>query len=50
MGLGAGGASGGEGLGKIIKKTVPLRLRKERGQHLEPFLNTLLGSAKIKYK
>ncbi|KAK7792107.1 hypothetical protein R5R35_009644 [Gryllus longicercus] len=42
-------ASGGiaavpEGLGRMIRRSVPLRLRKERGQHLDTFLSTFLTS------
>lgn len=34
-----------DGIGKIIRKSVePIKLRKERGQHLENFLNAFLAS------
>ncbi|XP_067005138.2 sorting nexin-14 [Anabrus simplex] len=41
-----GGITGAmpEGLGRMIRRSVPLKLRKERGQHLDTFLNTFLSS------
>ncbi|XP_049774784.1 sorting nexin-14-like isoform X1 [Schistocerca cancellata] len=33
-----------EGLGRMIRRTVPIRLRKERGQHLDAFLATFLST------
>ncbi|XP_021925834.1 sorting nexin-14-like isoform X2 [Zootermopsis nevadensis] len=43
---GPGGIAGAmpEGLGRIIRRSVPLRLRKERGQHLDTFLNAFVAS------
>lgn len=42
-----------DALSRLLRKTVPLTLRKERGQHLEPFLNTFFTSTegkKIRYE
>lgn len=37
--------TGQDGFGKMIRKSVePIKLRKERGQHLDNFLNTFLSS------
>jgi len=33
-----------DGLSRLIRKTVPLTLRKEKGQHLEPFLQAFFLS------
>ncbi|XP_063236943.1 sorting nexin-14-like [Bacillus rossius redtenbacheri] len=33
-----------EGLGRMIRRSVPIRLRKERGQHLDSFLAAFLQS------
>nr|CAD7261904.1 unnamed protein product [Timema shepardi] len=33
-----------EGLGRMIRRSVPIRLRKERGQHLDTFLNSFVQS------
>jgi sorting nexin-14 len=43
---GPGGIAGAmpEGLGRMIRRSVPLRLRKEKGQHLDTFLNAFLAS------
>ncbi|KAJ9589467.1 hypothetical protein L9F63_017328, partial [Diploptera punctata] len=43
---GPGGIAGAmpEGLGRMIRRSVPLRLRKERGQHLDTFLNAFVAS------
>lgn len=43
---GPGGIAGAmpEGLGRMIRRSVPLRLRKERGQHLDTFLNAFIAS------
>ncbi|KAG8262300.1 Sorting nexin-14 [Homalodisca vitripennis] len=44
-------------LGRLLRRGVPLSLRKERGQHLEPFIATFIAStesrvrhSKIEYK
>lgn len=37
-------------LGKLLRKSVPLSLRKERGQHLEPFITTFVASTESKVK
>lgn len=37
-----------DALSRLLRKTVPLTLRKERGQHLEPFLNTFFSSTEGK--
>jgi sorting nexin-14 len=43
---GPGGIAGAmpEGLGRMIRRSVPLRLRKEKGQHLDTFLNAFVAS------
>lgn len=43
---GPGGIAGAmpEGLGRMIRRSVPLRLRKEKGQHLDTFLNAFIAS------
>jgi hypothetical protein len=43
---GPGGIAGAmpEGLGRMIRRSVPLRLCKERGQHLDTFLNAFIAS------
>ncbi|CAG2061289.1 unnamed protein product, partial [Timema podura] len=33
-----------EGLGRMIRRSVPIRLRKERGQHLDTFLSSFVQS------
>nr|CAD7440331.1 unnamed protein product [Timema bartmani] len=33
-----------EGLGRMIRRSVPIRLRKERGQHLDTFLSSFMQS------
>ncbi|KAK3930284.1 Sorting nexin-14 [Frankliniella fusca] len=45
-----------DALSRLLRRTVPLTLRKERGQHLEPFLNGFFTStegkktSKLEYK
>lgn len=45
-----------DALSRLLRRTVPLTLRKERGQHLEPFINTFFSStegkkiSKLEYK
>ncbi|KAE8741300.1 hypothetical protein FOCC_FOCC013154 [Frankliniella occidentalis] len=45
-----------DALSRLLRRTVPLTLRKERGQHLEPFLNGFFSStegkktSKLEYK
>ena len=37
-------------LGKLLRKSVPISLRKERGQNLEPFIATFIASTESKVK
>lgn len=37
-----------DALSRLLRKTVPLTLRKERGQHLEPFLSVFFTSTEGK--
>ncbi|XP_034243471.1 sorting nexin-14-like isoform X2 [Thrips palmi] len=45
-----------DALSRLLRRTVPLTLRKERGQHLEPFINIFFSStegkkiSKLEYK